>query len=930
LNGEKSDIHILFINTDLPIFPGRGGVEFLHSTHLARRAARVGIVSQLHLHEEREKAPALRAAGVELFLWENPYLDAPLPPAAPRRRSFLRALVRGLGREVFFWAVLGLRRPRDTIIHDNQFRNIATAALTALNRPWQVLAVVQSNCSRYLDYLPAFPASVLVLHDIRALVYQRQALIEPNLLRKLAYQIEALRYRRFEGRYARKYDLVVTVSEADGDWVRRNYRPRRQLTLPLPVDPEYFSPLADCLEVPGRVVFTGMMNHPPNVDAAVFYATQVFPHIRALIPTAEFWVVGRDPAPAVLALDGLPGVKVTGFVPDIRPHMAAAALIVVPIRFGSGMRQKILEAWGMEKAIVSTTIGAEGIRYQDGENIRIADNAEEMVRAALDLLQNDAAREHLRRGGRATVLRDHAPAVLSQRYLAELETTLRENAARSPRRFVIDLRWMMPGVAGGIENLSRSLLTNLAGLETSAEFVVIAPDRVRFDMGVSHLKNFHVAPHDGPGRAAYYYSWRTKRAFFHRLLGDYWRSPAVEDLRQAAGYQAQVSLSIPGYIHPDFNTLSNVLIMPDIQHEYFPQFFTPGDLEERRRLYGPSIERAALVLAISEFTRQTLIEKLGTNPAKILVTPLAPDPIFLPGASGVAAEEAVLRKYDLENKPYFIFPGNTWRHKNHRTAVRALALHRAQTGEEMLLVCTGAAKEAQPELEALIRELGLENQVRFLGYVPREELPGLYQGAQALVFPSLFEGFGIPVLEAMTCGCPVICSSTTSLPEIAGDAALLCDPEAPAEFAAAISTVRRDAALRAGLIERGRVQAAKFSWERFAREVLGALELAHAMRYDPGLDSSAFAPSPVPTKAPAPLSRREKAQRLFNAAREHRRRGRSGRYLAGYLATLLMAPAVIFHADIYPAVSGRGLAAQLLQKLRGLAGRLRGRKPPAA
>src|SRR5262249_15525832 len=152
-------------------------------------------------------------------------------------------------------------------------------------------------------------------------------------------------------------------------------------------------------EAPARITFTGLMAHPPNVAAARFFAIEVLPAIQKVIPEAEFWIVGRDPVPEVRMLAARPRVVVTGTVPDMRPYLARATVVVVPLRFGSGMRQKILEAWAMEKAVVSTRIGAEGLDVQDGVNILLADDAETLASAVVRLLQSPAARDRLRAAG---------------------------------------------------------------------------------------------------------------------------------------------------------------------------------------------------------------------------------------------------------------------------------------------------------------------------------------------------------------------------------------------------------------------------------------------------------------------------------------------------------------------------------------------------
>jgi glycosyltransferase involved in cell wall biosynthesis len=822
-------LRLLILNGDLPVFPGRAGHEYLHTTRLAWLAERVGLVSLLHTSEMDEKKQGLVDAGVGLYLWQNPGLRLPSAPTADGRRSRMRRMAEALYNFARNWR----RRPLDTLIQDLQFRNISGPVLEALSEErWQALIVVQSNCARWIDYLPRFPVSVLVLHDVRALVYARQAEVATSPRERRARRREARRYRRFEREYCNRYDLVITVSSADEAWVREHYHPRRLVTVPIPVDAGYFAPTPAIRERPARIVFTGMMAHPPNIDAACFFAREVFPRVQAAVPEAEFWIVGREPAPAVGALAGLPGVTVTGLVPDMRPHLAEATVVVVPLRFGSGMRNKILEAWAMDKCVVSTRIGAEGLSCRDGVNILLADDAEGLADRVIEAIREPGFRERIRRQGRALVSTSHDPDLLARRYHDAVASTLRETSRRDePLRTVIDFRWMVPGVAGGIENLSRSFLDRLLELDRFNQYAVLVPAEVQYDFDTRGCANFTFKAVDGPG--AY-----TRKAVFgaarllHRRLGlQYWRTPEVEILRRARALGAEVALSVPGYIHPEVAPLPNVLIMPDIQHEYRPEFFSPRDLEERRRLYTASARRAAHICAISEFTRQTLIERLGITPERITTTHLAADPIFHPGSPARTDHHRVLDKHGLKAGEYLFFPGHTWPHKNHQAAVQALRVLREAYGLEPLLVCTGSPKDAYGELLAKIQGAKLGDRVRFLGYVPMTDMPGLYLGAAALVFPSLFEGFGIPLLEAMWCECPIVCSNATSLPEIAGDAALLVDPGSPEELAHAVSRVLIEEGLRRTLVERGRRRAMDFSWTTFTLEMVRALHQTRELRY---------------------------------------------------------------------------------------------------
>jgi glycosyltransferase involved in cell wall biosynthesis len=312
-----------------------------------------------------------------------------------------------------------------------------------------------------------------------------------------------------------------------------------------------------------------------------------------------------------------------------------------------------------------------------------------------------------------------------------------------------------------------------------------------------------------------------------RLRLDDWQTPDVVNLRWLRSMDVEIAYSFPGYIHPDLRPLRHVLVIPDIQHEYFPEFFSAEAVAERRRLFGDSIARADHLCAISEFTRQSVIERLGVAPERITTVPLAADNIFT--VTPETRDDATLRRHSLRPHEYLFFPAHTWYHKNHRAALAALRILRDTHGVNLQLVCTGGPREAQADVDAQIAKDRLP--VRFLGYCDRSDLPSLYRNAAALVFPSLFEGFGMPVLEAMACGCPVVCSNTTSLPEIAGDAAVLVDPTDYDAIADGLARVLRDAALRKGLIARGLEQAQKFSWRRHTVDTLRVLHRVHqAMR----------------------------------------------------------------------------------------------------
>lgn len=220
---------------------------------------------------------------------------------------------------------------------------------------------------------------------------------------------------------------------------------------------------------------------------------------------------------------------------------------------------------------------------------------------------------------------------------------------------------------------------------------------------------------------------------------------------------------------------------------------------------------ASAVVAPSQATRRDLVELARVPAARVHVIPLgAPLPVRTVTAAEV---EAVRRRHGLA-EPYLLYVGTVDRRKDLPTLVRALEL----LPEPLCLALAGSLIAGRTRLPELVRESPAARRVRFLGFVPDDDLPGLYAGAAVFVYPSHYEGFGLPPLEAMACGAPVVAYNATSLPEVIGDAGLLLDPPvAPPELAKAIGRVVEDDRLRADLVARGRERVGRFDWETPAR-----------------------------------------------------------------------------------------------------------------
>ena len=546
---------VLILNTHLPVFPGGGGVEALTTRHLAALSEAVGLVSMAHTARDLEQARPLAEAGVRLYLWRSPAVDAPAA-AAPPRPSLRERLAPRL-RDLVDRLQSGPERPADTFVLERGLRNLSPGLWQALGeRGWPIVAVVESSAAGFLRSLPRPRLAVLVMHDVRALVYERRAAVAPAPAERRRWQREAARYRAFERRWCAEYDVVVTVSEHDAAWVREHYRPRRAVTVPLPVDAGYFAPAAEEAEVPGRVLFTGLMNHPPNADAAAFFAREVFPRVRARVPSATFQVVGRHAPPEVLALAARPGVEVTGAVPDVRPHLAQASVVVVPLRYGSGARQKILEAWCAGRCVVSTPLGAEGLEFEDGRNLLLAEGAEGLADQVARALQQPELRARVRTAGREVALRAHDPRRVAEGYARALQAALDEQAR--PLRALLDLRFLRPGGDDALQRRARGLLRELPPLlEPGKRCTALLPAAVRRELDWPADRRLRPWCPDDAGvrlRELRGRAWQALRGALG-IFRDV--SPELQRLRWLRELEAEVCFA-PGGAAPDLAPLAQV------------------------------------------------------------------------------------------------------------------------------------------------------------------------------------------------------------------------------------------------------------------------------------------------------------------------------------------------------------------------------------
>jgi glycosyltransferase involved in cell wall biosynthesis len=299
-----------------------------------------------------------------------------------------------------------------------------------------------------------------------------------------------------------------------------------------------------------------------------------------------------------------------------------------------------------------------------------------------------------------------------------------------------------------------------------------------------------------------------------------WRRIAWEQTRLAAESRRLDLLHGLAYAAPLAAACPTVVTVHDLSFLRFPSAFRRFNRVYLSWMTRAATRRAARVIAVSESTRQDVIRLCGVPAERVIVIPNGVSPEFCPAD---AADVAVFRRQKGLPDRYILFLGTLEPRKNLVRLVDAYAQWRdaAPAGcRAIKLVVAGGKGWFYEQVFARVQALGLTDMVLFPGFVPAGELPWWYRGAALFVYPSLFEGFGLPVIEAMACGTPAITSTASSLPEVAGDAALLVDPDDTAGLAAAIGQVLEDPATAARLAAAGPVQAAQFSWPRTAQETV--------------------------------------------------------------------------------------------------------------
>lgn len=253
---------------------------------------------------------------------------------------------------------------------------------------------------------------VLFTHNVEALLWKRHLEVAKNLVWKAVCWREYKTMARYEQRWLRAADHVLTVSETDRDYFSAIIPKEKITVIPTGADTDYFQPQAMAVDEQS-MVFTGAMDWLPNEDGISFFVNEVLPLILREVPEVKLAIVGRNPSARVQALAGS-HVRITGRVDDVRPYVAEAAVYVVPLRIGSGTRLKIFEAMAMGKPVVSTSIGAEGLPVRDGEHLLLADSATQFAQRVVGLLRSSSRRDTLGKAARQLVEQSYSWASVTK------------------------------------------------------------------------------------------------------------------------------------------------------------------------------------------------------------------------------------------------------------------------------------------------------------------------------------------------------------------------------------------------------------------------------------------------------------------------------------------------------------------------------------
>ena len=415
-----------------------------------------------------------------------------------------------------------------------------------------------------------------------------------------------------------------------------------------------------------------------------------------------------------------------------------------------------------------------------------------------------------------------------------------KNAERPLSRIAVDMTPFLPGGEnGGAKVLTIELVRHLSKLAPDCHFILLTSNPIYEEISFLEASNVtrHYVEQQSPSGLhsstpqrfgnfrLYLKEWvstnlpfpvyrKLKTAYVAFRSRRFFRKHILKDLEVDLLF---CPLNIPSYFDPAIPVVS---VIYDLQFQVYPQFFDPEDRLTREINFKETCRLSKRLVCISEYVRSTVLEHCSILPEKVVSIPIRLfDRLQKPNPD---VTKDVLRKHGLVEDSFLLYPANFWPHKNHAMLFTAFGMFRSRHPKsELKLVCTGAPNERMEILRNAVRRMGLQPWVHFPGFLSEAEFAGLMASCRGLVFPSLHEGFGMPILEAMAFGKPVLCSNVTSLPEVGGDAAIYFDPRKPDSIVKALESMDGNPQLLASLAERGKQRLSSFgNAEQMASEYM--------------------------------------------------------------------------------------------------------------
>jgi len=271
---------------------------------------------------------------------------------------------------------------------------------------------------------------LLFQHNLETRIWERYVATETSPLRRAYFNLQRQRLAQFERLACSTYDQCIAVSDVDADAMLRDFAARAVSVVPTGVDLDHFAPRPGA---GGGIVFVGSMDWMPNQDAVRYFVAEILPRVRREEPNVCLTVVGRSAPPDIVRIaESVPGINVTGLVEDVRPYVARADVVVVPLRVGGGTRIKIYEAMAMGKVVVSTTIGVEGLPLRAGREALIADTPDDFARSVLQVLRDSELRRRLGESARTYVAQSCSWDYAARKFLDIIEMAAAAQSRRAP------------------------------------------------------------------------------------------------------------------------------------------------------------------------------------------------------------------------------------------------------------------------------------------------------------------------------------------------------------------------------------------------------------------------------------------------------------------------------------------------------------------